>query len=178
VERRKGKISISNAGGTASKNSKTYKISIPSSWLKAMNIDESKREVELIFDGNSILIEPALTPEAFVLQKSELGHDIRKISFYDENVLCTVIYADFTDKTLKAQNYTDNIIKTAFGNNSLPVWDDFMQFLEERCIPKERSQIREYLDALGLDKYDALEIIKKTNGKMAEDEQWLTMEVI
>lgn len=178
MEKRKSKVLISSAGGTAAKGSKTYKISVPSSWFTQMGLDESNRDIELSFDGRNISIAAAMTAEAFATQKINLGHDVRKISFYDGNTLCTAIYADFTDKTLKAQNYTDNLVKTAFGNNALPVWEDFMEFLKERCIPSQRSGIREYLEALGLDEFDPIEIIKKTSGRMAEDEQWLEMEVL
>ena len=59
-----------------------------------------------------------------------------------------------------------------------PDWTDFEVFLEERCVPESRSGIREYLEALGLDRYDPLEIIKKTGGRMAEDEQWIKTEEI
>lgn len=48
-----------------------------------------------------------------------------------------------------------------------------MAFLEERCIPRQREGIREYLDALGLDEYDPWEIVKCTQGRMAEDQQWI-----
>ncbi|MCH5185673.1 MAG: hypothetical protein J1F64_06060 [Oscillospiraceae bacterium] len=116
--------------------------------------------------------------QEFVSQRKAMGHDLKKLSFYDGNELCTVIYADFTDKILKAENYTNDIITTAFGNNKRPVWEDFMNFLEERCIPKERDGIREYLDAIGVAEYEPMEIIKKTKGKMAEDNQWIETEKI
>jgi hypothetical protein len=45
--------------------------------------------------------------------------------------------------------------------------------LEERCIPRQRAGLREYLEAHGLDEYDPLAIIKKTKGRMAEDDQWM-----
>ena len=61
---------------------------------------------------------------------------------------------------------------------SVPTWDDFQNFLEERCIPRARAGLREYLEALGLDEYDPLEIIKKTSGRMAEDQQWIEIKVI
>ena len=48
-----------------------------------------------------------------------------------------------------------------------------MAFLEERCIPRQRDGIREYLGVLGLDEYDPWEIIKRTKGRMAEDQQWI-----
>jgi hypothetical protein len=107
-----------------------------------------------------------------------MGNNLKKLSFYDDKQLCTVIYADFTDKTLKVKNHTEDIIKTAFGNNNLPTWEDFMNFLEERCIPRERSGIREYLEEIGVAEYNPLEIIKKTKGKMAEDKQWIEIEKI
>ena len=33
--------------------------------------------------------------------------------------------------------------------------------------------MREYLEALGMDEYNPLEIIKRTQGRMAEDDQWI-----
>ena len=40
-------------------------------------------------------------------------------------------------------------------------------------MPRQRAGLREYLEALGLEEYDPLAIIKKTGGRMAEDQQWL-----
>lgn len=60
----------------------------------------------------------------------------------------------------------------------LPNWEDFQRFLEDRCIPRQRAGLREYLETLGLDEYDPLAIIEKTGGRMAEDQQWLTIEVL
>ncbi len=178
MEHRTGKIIVSSAGGTAAKGAKTYKVSISSLWIKEMGLDENKRNVELMFDGYVIYITAEKSIEEFVSQKKNMGHSLKKLSFYDNKELCTVIYADFTDKTLKVQNYIDDIVKTAFGNNKIPTWEEFMVFLEERCIPKERSGIREYLEAIGVAEYNPLEIIKKTKGKMAEDNQWIEIEKI
>ena len=55
--------------------------------------------------------------------------------------------------------------------------DDYLLFLEERSIPKSRAGLRDYLDAIGVDAFDPLEIIKKTSGRMAEDQQWIQVEV-
>ena len=176
MEYRTGKVIVSTAGGTAASGSKTYKVSIPSLWIKEMGIDENKRNIELMFDGNGIYITAEKTIEEFVSQKRTMGHNLKKFSFFDDNELCSIICADFTDETLKVQNYTDDVVKTAFGNNKLPTWEDFMNFLEERCISKERSGIREYLEAIGVAEYNPLEIIRKTKGKMAEDKQWIEIE--
>ena len=35
---------------------------------------------------------------------------------------------------------------------------------------------KEYLEAIGVDRYEPLEIIRKTQGRMAGDDLWLTVE--
>lgn len=42
----------------------------------------------------------------------------------------------------------------------MPSWLDFLNFLEERCIPRDRAGLREYLETIGVDEYDPIEIIK------------------
>ena len=48
--------------------------------------------------------------------------------------------------------------------------------MQERCIPRERAGLREYLEALGIDEYDPLKIIQRTGGRMAEDQQRLEVD--
>ena len=43
MEKRLAKVSISAAGGTAGKGAKTYKLTIPSTWIAAMGINEDDR---------------------------------------------------------------------------------------------------------------------------------------
>lgn len=178
MERRIAKVNISAAGGTAAKGSKTYKVTLPTTWLAAMGVDSEARELELAFDGKQMIITRFVTAESFSAQKLEQGHDVRLLRFFDGDKLCTSIFADFTDETLSAQNYVDNPVKTAFGNNKLPTWKDFQVFLEDRCIPRGRAGLTEYLDTIGVNEYDPIEIIKKTSGRMAEDDQWLDMEML
>lgn len=176
MEKRNANIIVGAAGGTAGGNSKTYKISLPTKWVTELKLTDNG--AELCYDGEKIVILPRLSFEEFYANKKAKGHKLLHMEFYDKNVLCTEICADQNDKTLSVKNYTDNIVKTAFGNNLFPDWTDFEVFLEERCVPESRSGIREYLEALGLDRYDPLEIIKKTGGRMAEDEQWIKTEEI
>lgn len=176
MEKRLAKINISAAGGTAAKGAKTYKVTLPTAWVEAMRITPEQREVELSFDGNQIILTRQLSGQEFAEQKRALGHKVCRLCFYDGDRLCTTIYADFTDETLTAENHVDDPVKSAFGNNPLPDWEDFQTFLQERCVPKERAGLREYLEALGLDAYDPLAIIGKTGGRMAEDQQWIEME--
>ena len=178
MEKRMAKINISAAGGTAAKGAKTCKVTLPTTWVDALGINNEHREVKLSFDGEKITLARCLSVQEFVSQKRAQGHNMRRLRFYDGDRLCTTIYADFTDETLIAENHIDDPVKTAFGNNPLPDWTDFQAFLHERCVPKERAGLREYLEALGLDEYEPLAIIQKTGGRMAEDQQWIEMKVL
>lgn len=176
MEKRYGRINISAAGGTAGRGAKTYKITLPTSWLQEMGFDQNNRQVELSFDGESITIEKRLFMDEFISRKRAKNHELKMIYYYDTDNLCTSICADYTDKTLCVKNHTENLVKTAFGKNEIPLWTDFLSFLEERCIPRERAGIQEYLETIGIDEYDPIEIIHKTAGRMAEDQQWLKIE--
>ena len=178
MERRQGKIIIHASGGTAAKGANTYKLTLPSAWMKEMGINESDREVELSFDGNTITIARRLSVDEFISVKREQGHALMKLSYFDGEELCTTIIADNMERVLCIENHTDRVIKTAFGNNAAPTWEDLQHFLEERCIPRARAGLREYLETIGVEEYDPIEIIKKTEGRMAEDEQWIRIEVL
>ncbi len=173
MERRLTRINSSAAGGTASAGAKTHKVTLPSRWLQAMGITDENREVELAFDGHRIVITRVVAIEEFYDEKKAQSHSLKTLKFWNADILCTTIIADFTDHTLCVENHTQQLVKTALGKNRLPTWADLMAFLEERCVPRQREGIREYLDALGLDEYDPWEIIKRTQGRMAEDQQWI-----
>lgn len=173
---RKARIIPGQAGGNSSKNSENYKISLPTLWIKTLGLNADNRNVIMEFDGEHIIISKADGIGKFAEKKKALAHKVKALRFYSKDTLCTLIYADFSDQTLVAENYTDELVKTAFGKKELPTWEDFTAFLEERCISRGRSGLREYLEAIGLDEYDPIKIIEKTGGRMAEDEQWLELE--
>lgn len=81
MEHRTGKIIVSSVGGTAASGSKTYKVSIPSLWIKEMGIDENKRNIELMFDGNGIYITAEKTIEEFVSQKRLWDISLKNLAF-------------------------------------------------------------------------------------------------
>lgn len=178
MEQRNSKLIIGMAGGTASASAKTYKISLPNNWVERLAVTEEDRELTLSFDGEKIIIEKKKTLKQFIDNKLAQGHEIKKLSVYDRNLLCTVIAADFTDETLAFENYTDSAIKLAFGKNKNPDWRDFQDFLRERCVPESRSGIRYYLAELGLEDYEPIKIIEKTEGRMAEDNMWIKVESV
>lgn len=50
-------IMFNKAGGNASKNSISNKISIPSKWVKEMGLTKTNRSVKVTYDGDKIIIE-------------------------------------------------------------------------------------------------------------------------
>ena len=178
METRIAKINISHAGGTASKSSKTCKVTLPNTWLEQMGITAEDRTLELSFDGETIVLRKRQSVTEFVGAKQAMGHSLKKLNYYDGEKLCTTIYADFSDHTIAVENFEKDPVKTAFGTSIIPDWEDFMGFLEERCIARHRAGLKEYLHELKLDVYDPMTIIQKTEGRMAEDHQWLKIEVV
>ena len=90
--------------------------------------------------------------------------------------VCTVIDADDQNRKVWIQNFTDRIQYRAFGKTEHPTYDQYEQFLEERCFPPTRDKMKLVLKELDLPFYDPIMIIRKTEGRMAEDEFWLKLE--
>ncbi len=171
MEIRNAKLSVNKSGGTASKGAKTYRITLPNLWIEEMGLGENSRDIELKFSGKSIIICPKLSLEEFAQNKKE--NSLIKLEYYNSKTLCTVIVADYTDKEIFIENKTDYPLYLAFGKNDNPNWEDYLSFLESRCISKDRDRLRNYLEAMKLEEFNPLEIIKKTQGRMAEDQQWI-----
>ena len=175
MEERIANIHINKAGGTASEASKNYRISLPSLWMKKLGIDEENREVSIQFDGESITIRKisASDYDAFRMEAKKMKHDLTILFFYNGDILCTKICADNTAKKIAISNETEDALLRAFGVECQPSWADYLDFLQERCVPKTRDGIQFYLKEIGLEVYDPLEIIRKTEGRMAEDNHWI-----
>lgn len=98
--------------------------------------------------------------------------NIRMYYMY-RNQICTRIDADLIGETVKIKNYTGTTTKKAFGNIENPTWKDFNIFLESRCLPRARANIKEALRDMKVDSYDPIQIISVTHGKMEGDSQWV-----
>ena len=96
-----------------------------------------------------------------------------RMDFMCEDDCCTQILVDFKHEKIEIQNTTDKIMLRAFGINRNPTWEDFLEFLEDRCFPRTRDHLKLILKELELDFYDPFYIIEKTQGRMGEDMQWL-----
>ena len=100
-------------------------------------------------------------------------HMTRQYQYYDGDTLCSIIDADFTANQVHVENKVDSVLDTAFGVNTEPTWEDFLDFLASRCIPRTRCGLGHYLDAVGVAEYDPVQLVEKTQGRMAEDHKWL-----
>ena len=178
METRTANLIIGTSGGTAGGNAINYKLALPSTWIKEMGLTPEQRQVELRFDGTSIVITRKLSLAEFLEASHRAGHKVLLLSCYSGDALCARIAADETKKTVCVENLAADCLKLPFGNNKNPIWEDYLYFLESRCIPRTRAGLREYLETIGVDHYDPLEIIQKTQGRMAEDAIWLTVEEI
>ena len=90
--------------------------------------------------------------------------------------ICTIIDVDERSRKVKIYNYTNNFIKKAFGRNEKPTFEEYEEFLESRCFPRQRDKIKLVLEDLNLPFYDPFMIIEKTEGRMAEDDFWIRIE--
>lgn len=175
IKERKANILINKAGGTAGPEGKSYRVVLPPVWAKQLGITPESREVLLQFDGECITIRRAAAQEytAFINAARDKRHDLLILHYYDDKTLCTKICADRTTRQLAIENMSVPLFSTAFGANQTPNWEDLMIFLESRCVPRQRDGLQHYLSQLGLDRYEPLEIIRKTAGRMAEDACWI-----
>lgn len=176
METRTANLILGTSGGTAGGNATNYKLALPSTWIKEMGLTPGQRQVELCFDGASIVITRKLSFAEFLEASRHAGHKVLLLSCYSEDTLCARIAADETEKTVCVENLATDYLKLPFGKNPNPSWADYQHFLEDRCIPKTRAGLQEYLEEIGVDSYEPLEIIRKTQGRMAEDDLWLTVE--
>jgi len=66
--------------------------------------------------------------------------------------------------------YTDAALDLPFGN----IPDERISrktidlFFEEHCVPEHRANLRQILDYYGLEKFDAYELCRRTNGVMVD----------
>lgn len=93
-----------------------------------------------------------------------------KFHWYNKEQLCTEVEVDYkTNQVVKVTNYTDFFLDKMFGNNETPSWNDWENFLESRCFSRNVDNLKLHLQKVGVDFYDPLAIVLKTQGKMCGD---------
>lgn len=101
---------------------------------------------------------------------------VDRILFFNKDKVTTAIDVDAVNEEIRIKNFIDINIFRAFGVNENPSWKDYLEFLEDRCVPRTRYNIKEILRDLGLDCYDVEEYVKKTHARSHDDRQWISFE--
>ena len=99
-----------------------------------------------------------------------------RLFYMNHQMICTIIDVDLLEEKVKIKNYANNIMYRAFGKNDNPTFSDYEEFLKSRCFPETRDKLKLVLEDLNLPFYDPFLIIKKTEGRMAEDDFWIRIE--
>ncbi len=92
------------------------------------------------------------------------------------NEICAIIDVDERMQKVKVHNFTCDLMKRPFGKNENPSYEEYEAFLESRCFPRTRDQMKMILKELDLPFYEPIMIIEKTKGKMAEDNFWIKID--
>lgn len=108
----------------------------------------------------------------YLNQRSQSGKAVRLVFMYKQ-FPCTVIDADYFNRTVSITNRTDDIMHRAFGVNEDPDWNDYEEFLLSRCFPNTRPDIKLILKKIGVDSYDPYQMICRTHGRTYDDDQWI-----
>lgn len=109
------------------------------------------------------------------LQIPEQKHPVRMWYMYRDKV-CTLIDIDERERQVFIKNYTNKIMFRAFGKMENPSYEEYEEWLESRCFPRERDKMKLMLRELDIPFYDPMLIVSKTEGRMAEDDFWIRIE--
>jgi len=108
-----------------------------------------------------------------LIDDDSIGKYNMRYEYYNSDRLMSIILVNLADKKVVVVNTSTDIIHLAFGINLSPSWEDFADFLHERCFPSGRDRMKTILKDYNLDSYDPFQIVEKTEGRMAEDHQWI-----
>lgn len=131
---------------------------------------KSVREIAAYFQTSRQTVSGYLNREA---RTKLIDNATMRLYYLCGETLCTVIDVDFRNEKIGIKNYTDKIPLRAFGVLENPTWQDFEEFLQSRCLQSSRAGIKWILEEMKLPFYEPMLLIEKTQGRMADDAQWL-----
>ncbi|MBR0090312.1 MAG: transcriptional regulator [Lachnospiraceae bacterium] len=99
-----------------------------------------------------------------------------RLWYMHKKMVCTIIDVDLLSRRVQIKNFHPNVLYCAFGNETQPSFEDYEEFLESRCFPRERDKMKLMLKEMDIPFYDPLMIIEKTEGRMEEDDFWIRLE--
>ncbi|MCI9077589.1 MAG: hypothetical protein HFH68_01525 [Lachnospiraceae bacterium] len=95
-----------------------------------------------------------------------------KFEYWYGPKLCTRVFVDYAEQSVKVINFTDDIILQAFGRRKITI-GTIDEFFRERVFPETRVNCKELLRQMGFRNYDAESIARKTHGILYNGLFWL-----
>ena len=109
----------------------------------------------------------------YINKREYTGSGIIRYKYMKGRKVITIIDVDFLHKKINIQNRTNNIYERAFCVLDNPNFEQFKNFLEWRCVPRTRYNIKEILQEMNIDSYDPVQIVEKTKGRISDDNFYL-----
>lgn len=127
MEVRKAKLIANKPGGTASKGSFTYKVTIPTSWVKDLGLGPEERNINIYFENDSIIIKKDDEGDNMIYELGKKYDDLKgqegiKADFADTGMVLSIKY---NKPTLKEVNN----IKSGEFNFKTIIIDNVIFFL-------------------------------------------------
>lgn len=102
---------------------------------------------------------------------------IERIEVFNRDDLICIMFVDSLSKTIEIQNQVAPeglmLYLLPFGCNLHPTWQEYKEYLSERCFESSRPDKVEILKSLGVPYYDPALIVRATHGVMNDDYVWL-----
>lgn len=92
-----------------------------------------------------------------------------KLLYKNKDRITSEITVDYKTNRVSVINYSDFPFELAFGVCNNPTMQDFEDFLESRCFPRTRDNMKLHLKELEIDCYDPLTIVNITKGRLEGD---------
>ena len=139
---------------------------------------EKKAQICTLYQQGNSMRQTAQKAGVSLGAVSNVIDDAKKSSrivyvYMDRKKPATLLDIYPTINRLEIWNFTDDLISRAFGSREKPSWQEYEQFLEDRCMPRTRYGIKKELEHMGLDSYDPFQIVEITKGRVYGDGQWL-----
>jgi hypothetical protein len=87
----------------------------------------------------------------------------------------TMARVEINGGRVKTERFTDFLPDLPFGlmRDDMVSKQQVDWFFEEHCFPEHKADLKDQLEAVGLETYDAFEICKRTEGRMAGTPMWI-----
>ncbi|MGJ9382854.1 hypothetical protein [Salipaludibacillus sp. CF4.18] len=104
----------------------------------------------------------------------EKNNNILEFDVFSKEDLIAYVYINFGSRYIKVNQYTDDILSRPVLKKDEDVTiEDILNFIADRCFPKERRNCNQLLTDLGLEHYSTIAIVKKTHGLQFDDFTWI-----